>query len=526
MRAEANTIIAGVLHRSRSNARCLTVQFGRSRPTFEPYCCAAVSCTTVLQASLTRDARAVVRGGRRGCSGAKNTPTVRRAPTRARPRGGGVRTPVSLGLAHATPRPLAVAPFVGRVDARRPPATLPPGVSRHTRAFFTANDEAVGRRGDAAAGWRHGVGKSVSAKRSGLVSPRRSRSTRRVRGGADPTELEQPGVRTDTMARQGMRSRLLDVSLQATVMALAVVGASACGDGPKRTRGSGIPLPPPLGACVDANDGAESAGSARFEGRVDEVGLGMPDPAGTNGCPFGDTLRFGPPGLGEAALLAQVSWVRIRNADDQDIVVSALAEGFAFPVGIGDLVRGEISVQSIGFGAEVNSFEARGADGSLLYWVGFGTRLSDIEPPSEIVLSTGEVEAEVDDECVGSYRVRALAVSVDGIGISVPSRGRVEVGPWIIVNALFQEQTGMTVCADAFADRIRVAVWTRDAQVRENGGIGGPCYAALPIEHAEGAPQYLCLPDGTLSRQCAASIPCPGDSRCLEAVCRPSSQTE
>jgi hypothetical protein len=319
---------------------------------------------------------------------------------------------------------------------------------------------------------------------------------------------------------------MLDVSLQATVMALAVVGASACDNGTEETWGSGIPLPPPLGACLDANEGTQSAGLARFEGRVEEVGLGMPPPAGTEGCPLGDTLRFGPPGLGDAALLAQVSWLRVRNADDRDIVVSALAEGFAFPLRPGDLVRGEINVRSIGFGAEVNSFEARGADGALLYWVGSGTRLTDIEPPSEIVLSAGEVEEEVDDDCVGSYRVRALAVNVDGIGVSVPSRGRVQAGPWFVVNALFQEQTGMTVCPDAFADRIQVAVWTRDGQVPDNGGIGGPCYASLPIEQAEGVSPYLCLPDGTLSRQCAASTACPGESRCVEALCRPSLSTE
>jgi len=139
---------------------------------------------------------------------------------------------------------------------------------------------------------------------------------------------------------------VLDVSLRAAVM----------------TRGSGILPPPPLGACLDANE-ASSAGLAIFEGRVEEAGLGMPDPAGTEGCP------------------------------------------------------------------------------------------------------------------------------------------------------------------DAFADRIQVAVWARNAQVRDNGGIGGPCYAARPIEQAEGAPQYLCLSDGTLSRQCAASTPCPGDSRCAEGLCRPSSST-
>ena len=308
-------------------------------------------------------------------------------------------------------------------------------------------------------------------------------------------------------------------------IALALVGAAACADDREGTRGSGLGQPPPLGACLDANEGTPSAGSSRFEGRVEEVGLGMPDPTDTDGCPLGDTLRFGLPGLGDAALLAQVSWLRVRNADDQGIVVSALAEGFAFPLGPGDLVRGEINVRSIGLGAEVTSFEARRADGSLLYWVGSGTRLTDIEPPSEIALSTGEVEAEVDDECVGSYRVRALAVNIDGVEVSVPSRGRVEAGPWIVVNAQFQEQTGMTVCSDAFADRIQVAAWTRDAQVRDNGGIGGPCYAALPIEQAEGAPQYLCLADGTLSRQCGTSPPCPGDSQCLEGLCRPSAST-
>lgn len=316
------------------------------------------------------------------------------------------------------------------------------------------------------------------------------------------------------------------MGLRATVTVIAFAGISACDDGDEETQGSGILPPPPLGACLDANGEAESVGSARFEGRVEEVGLGIPDPTGTDSCPFRGTLRFGPPGFGDAALLAQVSWLRVRNADDEDVVVSVLAEGFAFPLGPGDLVRGDINVRSIGFGAEVTSFEARAADGSLLYWAGFGMRLTDIESPIEVLLSTGEVEAEIEDECVGSYRVRALAVSVDGIEVSVPSRGRVEAGPWMVVNALFREQTGMTVCPDAFADQIQVAVWNRSAQARDDGGIGGPCYADLPIEHFEGAPQYLCLPDGTLSRQCAASTPCPGASQCVEGLCRPPASTD
>lgn len=229
------------------------------------------------------------------------------------------------------------------------------------------------------------------------------------------------------------------MALRATVMALAFMATSACDDGAEDNSETGIPRPPPLGACLDAR-GTRDVGSARFEGVVTEVGLGMPDPASTEGCPLRG-LRFGPQGLGDAALLAQVSWLRIRDADDQDIVVSALAEGFAFPVGPGEVVRGEVDVRSIAFGTEVTSFEARAADGSLLYWTASGSRLSDIEPPDEIVLSTGEVEAELDDACVGSYRVRALAVNVDGFTVSVASRDRVEAGPWMVVNALFEEQT-------------------------------------------------------------------------------------
>jgi hypothetical protein len=286
------------------------------------------------------------------------------------------------------------------------------------------------------------------------------------------------------------------------------------------------PRPPPLGACLDTNRAMRPVRSARFEGQVEEVGLGMPNPGRTDGCPLGGDLRFGPPSGSDPDLLAQTSWLRLRDAEAREIVLSALAEGFAFPLGSGDSVRGEIHVEPTMFSPDVNSFEARADDGSLLYWTASGGRLTDIEPPSEIVLSTGEVESEIEDDCVGSYRVRALDVSVDNIAVSAPSRARVEAGPWMVVNALFQEQTGMTVCPDAFADRIQVAVWARNAQVRDNGGIGGPCYADLPIEHAEGAPQYLCLRDGTLSRECAASPPCPGASQCVERLCRPAASTD
>ena len=117
-------------------------------------------------------------------------------------------------------------------------------------------------------------------------------------------------------------------------------------------------------------------------------------------------------------------------------------------------------------------------------------------------------------------------MNIDSVGVSVPGGGRVDAGSWIVVNAIFREQTGKTVCPDAFADRIQVAVWTRDAPVRENGGIAGPCNAAQPLEQAEGAPQYRCLPDGTLSRQCTALTPCPGSSACVEGLCRQSVSIE
>jgi hypothetical protein len=168
----------------------------------------------------------------------------------------------------------------------------------------------------------------------------------------------------------------------------------------------------------------------------------------------------------------------------------------------------------------VASFEARAADGSLLFWVGFGNRLSDFEKPDEVVLSPGEVEAEVEDDCLGSYRSRALSVAVDGTTVSVPSGARVEAGPWVVLNAISTEQTGTPQCTDASGDLVRAAIWTRAAQVRDSGGIGGPCYTDVPIERVEGAPEYLCLPDGTLTRQCAASSPCPAESPCVDGLCR------
>lgn len=129
------------------------------------------------------------------------------------------------------------------------------------------------------------------------------------------------------------------MALRATVMVTAFAGVSACADGGDGPRGSVTPQPPPLGACLDASGATQPVGSASVEGRVEEVGLGMPDPARMDGCPFGGTLRFGPPSLGDAALLAQVSWLRFRDADNQAIVLSALAEGSAFPLVPGDMSR-------------------------------------------------------------------------------------------------------------------------------------------------------------------------------------------
>jgi hypothetical protein len=303
---------------------------------------------------------------------------------------------------------------------------------------------------------------------------------------------------------------------------LALAAGVACADGGDTPRGSGRPLPPPLGACIDALEGEQPPRSTGVEGRVEEVGLGLPSAGATDGCPLRSALRFGPPDFGGGALLAQTSWLRIRDAAEQETVVSALAEGFVFPLVAGDIVRARIDVEPIGFGVEANAFEARRADGALLFWLGSAPRLVDLEPPSEVGLSTGAVEAEIEDDCVGSYRIRSLSVSVDGTTASVPSGARVEVGRWMVVNAVTQEQTGMTACPDAFADRARVALWTLEGQVPEFGGMGGPCYPEVPLEQADGAPQYRCSPDGTLTRECSASAPCPGVSACVAGFCRAS----
>jgi len=315
------------------------------------------------------------------------------------------------------------------------------------------------------------------------------------------------------------------MGLRTTVLVAACLGAIACSDEAEPTRASWVP-PPPLGACLDTNQARQQVGSARVEGRVEEVGLGMPDPADTASCPLGGTLKFGPPGLGDAELLAQVSWLRVRDAENRSFVLSALAEGFVFPLAAGDLVSAEIDVRYLGFVMAMTSFEVRAADGSLLYWAGSGTRLDDLDPPDEVVLSTGHVEAELESECVSSYLVRALNVQADGMTVLVPNRARVQAGRWMVVNARLEEQTGMTRCPDAYADHIEVAVWPRTAQVQSSGGIGGPCYAELGITQAEGAPQILCLPDGTLSRECGASPPCPAHSQCVQGLCRPRASSD
>lgn len=315
---------------------------------------------------------------------------------------------------------------------------------------------------------------------------------------------------------------------QAALLAAALAAGSACADNDLQPvngvvpSGPRQPPPPPLGACVDVGDGQHPPGSASIEGQVEAVGLGAPGPADYRACPLGGELRFGDP-YDPSAELAQTSWMRLRDGDDREVVVSALAEGFAFPVAVGDAVRARIDVETIGFGAEVNSFEARSADGALLFWLGMGLRLSDLDPPSEVSVSPGAVDETVEDDCVGSYQLRSLDVVVNGAAVSPRSGARAELGPWMVVNALTREQTGMSVCPDAFADAIEVALWTLDGRVRETGGVGGPCYAQLPIGQSEGAPGYRCLPDGTLTRECGRSSPCPGVSECVAGLCAPPS---
>ena len=299
-------------------------------------------------------------------------------------------------------------------------------------------------------------------------------------------------------------------------------GLLACGGGTDQQTGSEVVRPSPLGACLDSTpQPAQRRTSVFIEGRVREVGLGLADPSAAASCPLGGELRFGEPYLGDAGLLAQTSWMRIQGAAGDDVVLSVLVEGFALPLDPGDGIVARIDREPPGLGPDVASVELRTGDGALLLWIGAAARVADLAPPNEIVLSSGPVDSEVEDPCVGSYALRAVNVEVDGAEpFSVSSGGRDAVGPWSVVNAVTQEQTGATACADAFADQARIAVWARGADVLESGGIGGPCYGNLPIEHAVGAPQYLCMPDGTLSRDCSEAAPCPGVSLCDSGLCR------
>jgi hypothetical protein len=321
------------------------------------------------------------------------------------------------------------------------------------------------------------------------------------------------------------------MGLRAAIIVAAFAGATACADsvigaddaiGAHSADGADefrkTAAPPPLGACIDSPGAMRFAESAHLEGQVEEVGLGLPDPGGEV-CPLSGTVRFGYPGLGDVASIAQTSWVRVRDAANQSVVLSAMAEGFAFPLAPGDSVQAQIDVRSISFNLQQNTFEARAGDGSLLFWVASGARLADLDPPKEVALSMGDVEEEI-EFCEGAYRVRTLNVEADGLQVSVPNGARVDVGPWTVVNALTYEQTVGPTCPDAYFDRISIAVWTRDARVRDTGGIGGPCYANLPIEQADKAPQWLCLPDGTLTLECSSSHPCPGESVCEDGLCR------
>lgn len=322
----------------------------------------------------------------------------------------------------------------------------------------------------------------------------------------------------------GLDSGRMACNMQRATLLAALASGPACADGalqPVNERAptrSMSPRPPPLGACLDTDDMGSPARAGMIEGRVEEVGLGLPDPAAMTGCPLRSGLLLGTP-LYEAPLLAQSSWLRVRDPAGRELTVSALAEGFEFPLTKGDVVRARIALEEIGFGVQANSFEARTGDGGLLFWIGSAPALSDLLPPVEVALSLGEVEAEIQDDCVGSYRTRSLDITIAGATLSVRSGARVEAGPWMLVNAVTQQQTGMTMCPDAFADRIQVAVWAREGQVPETGGMGGPCYADLPLEQAEGAPQYRCLPDGTLTRECGRSAACPGVSECVQGFC-------
>jgi hypothetical protein len=262
-------------------------------------------------------------------------------------------------------------------------------------------------------------------------------------------------------------------------------------------------------------------------GTIIEIGVGPPGPATDGTCPFIGRYYFGGSFfLEDLDLLAQQTWIRIREASGDTITLAIVASGFEFRDLVGEAVNLHFYTSLASFSPGPSWLELRRSDGALLLWLSHALRVEELLGASDVERSLGAVDGEDSGECVTSWERRRVNITLDGTHTSVGYRQQAAVGSWRVTNGGVVIQTGESRCDDAYALSASLAVWTAADTVAYTSGIGGWCDPALTAEvgnYYDGK-SFVCLEgegsEGYLSMSCESDEGCLPGSACSEGLCR------
>ncbi len=135
--------------------------------------------------------------------------------------------------------------------------------------------------------------------------------------------------------------------------------------------------------------------------------------------------------------------------------VQIRSPGRAPTVEVGEVVDAEFSSVFGEFGPSSSRGEVRDGAGERLFWWGADGALSELSPPSGIVLTLGESAGIGEDGC-GEWEGFDLEATVDGESASVAYAGQAEVGAVLVTNAGLRSEVQETECMDYYSGRAAV----------------------------------------------------------------------
>jgi hypothetical protein len=153
------------------------------------------------------------------------------------------------------------------------------------------------------------------------------------------------------------------------------------------------------------------------------------------------------------------SWIRIVGEQNEEYFVGAVAPDFVFSATPGDRVTVDFYNDTWPFAPSLRNLVVRTDDGSPLFWTGYSGGVAGLRIPNEFNLAEGDVICEGGDQCIESWTAHRLIAEVNGERQEIGYGQQSVVGGYQVFHGGIKEQTGRTLCLDAFASFAAVALW-------------------------------------------------------------------